>query len=317
MKGTHEFIVINSKTSRRSSIKPSNIEPVEFSLNKEDFGENSEKPEQSGSHSRDDSKPIPSKGSGLGFKKIDRDVKKTHSKLFNRHRAEKHEVKSGIPSSTFFSLLDEPVSDPFENARESKATFGQVRLLNTAMAIMGLFGVGTSVLAYNREFSENLDRIMYTLYFMTMITSILGGVFFYYKTKLILQLHIYKKEVDSKAGILDVFSLRELILEFLFIIQHPSPFLVGFKWWFYSDRVNAMCYYNINDFMILIMFLKVTYNCRLAQFQSDYADNRSSRVCKMFGCKNDDLYVIKCLLKENPFRYIITGLGAGLLILGC
>ena len=36
----------------------------------------------------------------------------------------------------------------------------------------------------------------------------------------------------------------------------------------------------------------------------------------MFGCKNDDVYVIKCLLKENPFRYIITGLGAGLLIFG-
>ena len=36
----------------------------------------------------------------------------------------------------------------------------------------------------------------------------------------------------------------------------------------------------------------------------------------MFGCKNDDLYVIKCLLKENPFRTIITGLLAGLIIFG-
>ena len=129
---------------------------------------------------------------------------------------------------------------------------------------MGLFGVGTSVLAYNREFSENLDRIMYTLYLMTMITSIVNGVFFYYKTKLIVQLHIYKKDVYSDAGILDIFSLKKLILEFLFIIQHPSPFLVGLKWWFYCDIVNNMCYYNVNDFMLLIMAIKVAYNCRLA-----------------------------------------------------
>ena len=127
------------------------------------------------------------------------------------------------------AFLDEPKHDPFENARESKATHGQIRIINTAMSAMGIFGVVMSYVAYDHEFTENFDTIMYTLYFMNMISSILSGVFFYFKTKLTLQLYVYKKQVDPCAGILDIFSLKDLILEFLFIIQHPSQFLVGIK----------------------------------------------------------------------------------------
>lgn len=88
------------------------------------------------------------------------------------------------------------------------------------------------------------------------------------------------------------------------------------KFWSYSPRITNFYFYTLNEFLLLIMAVKLAYIGRLVLFRSNYSDSRSRRVCNMFGCKNDDLYVIKCLLKENPLVYIGMLFIAGLSVFG-
>jgi hypothetical protein len=91
---------------------------------------------------------------------------------------------------------------------------------------------------------------------------------------------------------------------------------VDIKFRYYSSRISNYYYYTLNEWLLLIMAIKLAYMCRLVLFRSEYSDSRTRRVCNMFGCKNDDLYVVKCLLKENPLVYIGMLFIIGLAIFG-
>ena len=54
--------------------------------------------------------------------------------------------------------MKEQRDDPFEKARESKATWGQIVIVNMCMFALGLFNLCTAGLAYNLEFYEEFDR---------------------------------------------------------------------------------------------------------------------------------------------------------------
>ena len=149
---------------------------------------------------------------------------------------------------------------------------------------------------------------------LCMFCSTIECACYYVKLKLRVQLAIYRKEVHCKCQILDLFQLKDIVPEFLFVAMHPSPFLVGMKMWFWNDRIENMVFYHINDLLCIIMSIKWSYITSLIIFRSEYANSRSNRVCNMFGTKCDSLFIIKCLLKENPFRYVFGTLLAGILV---
>jgi hypothetical protein len=115
-------------------------------------------------------------------------------------------------------MLNQECDEPFENARESKATIGQIRIVNTAMFCLGLFGFANALLAYGREYDGVYDVKTYTMLTVTMCCTLINGLFYLYKNQLFLELYIYKKEADSKTRVLDVFPLKCVIAELIFII---------------------------------------------------------------------------------------------------
>jgi hypothetical protein len=76
-------------------------------------------------------------------------------------------------AQTFFSMLNEENLDPFEKSRECKATVGQIRIINSAMFVLGLFSTLMAVIAYTREFEDNNDPWLYSLLTICMISSII------------------------------------------------------------------------------------------------------------------------------------------------
>ena len=86
-------------------------------------------------------------------------------------------------------------------------------------------------------------------------------------------------------------------------------------WVYNSIQVNYY-YYNYNDFLMIIMSLKWAYIASLVIFQTEFGSDRSNRVCNMFGAKADTLFIIKCLLKQNPLRYLIGSFIGAIAVFG-
>lgn len=179
-----------------------------------------------------------------------------HAKLFkkndpNKSIANKKYKRNGLScgKTTLFELIKQDISEPFEKARESKATIGQISIINNSMIILTLFSVLIGSLAYIKEFDEKFDNILYVLLSMNMVVSIISAVFLYIKLKYTLQLYIYRKQAHANSSILQVFKFwQEIVPQFIFILLHPSPFLVGRRVWVYINSINNMYYYHINDF---------------------------------------------------------------------
>ena len=60
-----------------------------------------------------------------------------HKKLFARESGKKSDKKPDTPKSTLFEKFREDCSDPFESAKESGLTCGQIKLINFANYSLG------------------------------------------------------------------------------------------------------------------------------------------------------------------------------------
>jgi hypothetical protein len=65
------------------------------------------------------------------------DFRDQHKKLFTRESNREKEKKPASAKSTLFEKFREDYSDPFESAKESGATVGQIKLLNFSMFALG------------------------------------------------------------------------------------------------------------------------------------------------------------------------------------
>jgi hypothetical protein len=148
------------------------------------------------------------------MKTHDHNLRQSHGKLFNR--VEVREKKRKGPE-TFFDLFKEDLSDPLEKALESKATWGQMLIINKCMFALGLFGLAISSVSYQLEFYEEYDGdssvILSTLLWLSMATAITEAIFLIFKLKLNVKLHVYRKEAREGDGIFDIHSMWEVLPE--------------------------------------------------------------------------------------------------------
>lgn len=121
----------------------------------------------------------------MSIARSDTEFKKTHEKLFNREiNVKKKSIKTDISKMSLFEKFREDYSDPFEKARESKATQGQIQIINMAMFACGLFGLLLSISAYSYEYYEDYNMRLYVILCMIMFSSIFEVVFHLVKLNL-------------------------------------------------------------------------------------------------------------------------------------
>ena len=57
----------------------------------------------------------------------DENLRETHQKLFKRNTTKSNQVKpKNIEKKTLFAMMQEDITDPFEDAKETKLVFGQI-----------------------------------------------------------------------------------------------------------------------------------------------------------------------------------------------
>ena len=133
---------------------------------------------------------------GLGKKQKDSlsEFNEKHKKLFDRNIKFSTRKKSSTDANAFqkktniFEALRKDYSDPFERAKESSATLGQISVVNTCMFSLGLFSVLLSVLCYSFEYDEVYDRRLYTMLSLCMFCSIIEVALYFLKLRLNVEL---------------------------------------------------------------------------------------------------------------------------------
>ena len=117
-----------------------------------------------------------------------------HKKLFDRNikfstrKKNSSDLGALKQKKTIFEALRKDFSDPFEKARESSATLGQIRVVNTCMFSLGLFSVLLSILCYSFEYQEMYDRRLYTMLSMCMFCSSIEVALYFVKLRLNVEL---------------------------------------------------------------------------------------------------------------------------------
>ena len=170
--------------------------------------------------------------------------------------------------------------------------------------------------SYQLEYDEDFGAPLTAILTICMMVSIMEIGCFVAKLKLEVKLQIYRKRAHADSKILNLFKLADLIPEILFIAIHPSPFLVGIKVWGYEPSIHNYFYYHVNDFLTIIMSLKWVYITTLLACQTEFATARCNRVCHMFGAECDTVFIIKCLLKQSPFKYVFCCFVMGISVCG-
>ncbi len=96
---------------------------------------------------------------------------------------------------------------------------------------------------------------------------------------------------------------------------HPSPFTYGSTFEFDSNGKKA--YYHVNDILTLFLLLRLIYICRTLLMNTQFYTNRAERVCNMYGCNANLLFIIKCIMKTYPYTMIFISLGISIVYFGC
>ena len=84
------------------------------------------------------------------------------------------------------------------------------------------------------------------------------------------------------------------------------------KIWVYDPNFRNYYFYHYNDILSLCMQLKLIYLLSYIFSKSDFGSQRAYRVCNMFGKKLTNRFVLKCLLKDQPFKSMMVALFGGI-----
>jgi hypothetical protein len=108
-----------------------------------------------------------------------------------------------------------------------------------------------------------------------------------------------------------------MMLEILVIAVSPTPWTIGLR--FYIENpldASTPAYYHVNEILILINLLRVLLILRMALMNTYWYSNRTQRVCLLYACESNYLFVIKCIMKTKPYFLIISSMIASIFFFG-
>ena len=126
----------------------------------------------------------------------------------------------------------------------------------------------------------------------------------------------FRLEIRETQNFLSRKMLWVLIYQSALFGVTPLPFLSDSKICVISSMVGKQYCYRYNDFFHILQFAKISFFLKAITSLSHYASSSAYRICSIFNTQNNDMFVIKCLMKDRPFRLIFTLLVIGTAVFG-
>lgn len=194
----------------------------------------------------------------------------------------------------------------------SNFAFCQTKISDFLKFYFAIIGVGSSIIASEINFFQNEDNSNkdWVIYMMTianvsslfLMCSIVASGYLHIewlKTKLI---------VTPIDNLYNTGMYKWMIIEVLLCAVMNYPSLYGVD---YTETAipTAGTPYVLNDFMLCLMiFIRLPYLLRLILMLSDYQQPRAQRVCSIYGCDANNLFSLKCVMKESSHKVVFFAL---------
>ena len=103
---------------------------------------------------------------------------------------------------------------------------------------------------------------------------------------------------------------KTMIIEILLCCVMNYPSLYGE---YYTENAikssESNIHYVLNDFLLCLMvFIRLPYIIRVILILTDFKEPRAQRVCNIYGCDANNLFALKCIMKETSHKIVFMAL---------
>ena len=99
-------------------------------------------------------------------------------------------------------------------------------------------------------------------------------------------------------------KILNILIEWAILILQPYPFFINFTITVSNSYHAYDVEYYVNDFLSILSFGRIYILLRTFLLLTPYMNNRANRLCKMYGCRADFSYSLKCMFKDHPLKLI-------------
>jgi hypothetical protein len=124
------------------------------------------------------------------------------------------------------------------------------------------------------------------------------------RTITMLRLEKEQKLIFEKATLKTSKKMLYILLEWVILLLQPYPFLIDFTFITQNSYQNHQLEYPLNDLLAILSFGRIYILFRSALLMTPYMNGRANRLCKMYGCRADFSYSLKCMFKDHPLKLI-------------
>ena len=96
----------------------------------------------------------------------------------------------------------------------------------------------------------------------------------------------------------------------------PYPNISTGRIYFSSPLFDEEAYYHASEIICLVMLIRVVFIIRGIFIQSQWFKNRTQRVCHLYACEANYMFVVKSLMRTEPYTLIFTAMAGLILVFG-
>ncbi|KRX03311.1 hypothetical protein PPERSA_05669 [Pseudocohnilembus persalinus] len=202
--------------------------------------------------------------------------------------------------------IDKPlIKKVFEDSNLTNLQFSRIKIFEYSSSTLATMGVLLSAISFELETNQSHENISKPILWVIFISCILNALTTVVRYQSILDYQKSRKEVSQRSTLLNTGQIYHLILEFILVIIHPSPFLIGQKFTFVNSWAGPITqqqvHYFYNEILSLLGICKLFIVVRTLLLSTKWFSNSSNRVCNMYGKKPNVLFVFKALMQSNPY----------------
>lgn len=126
-------------------------------------------------------------------------------------------------------------------------------------------------------------------------------------------LRLNRKEHNSFFTLKNMISLS---ISTILILICPMPFLNDKLHSSVNSATGKTIDYQYNDYLHILQFYKLYFIIKAFSANTRFASSSSHRACQVYGFKNTNTFVIKCMMSKQPIKFILFMFIFGMVFFG-
>lgn len=209
-----------------------------------------------------------------------------------------------------------------ENIRISSSIFHRVKTAETACALLALFSFGCFAISTDLQYTSSLFNAKKLPCRVALLLGTLATVLLTVAVVWRNWLEFRWERARCLFSVHDNFLVTgkwtQILVEMGIIWPHPMLWLQGIDT-DHEVQVNTsalhfspmLITYSINSILSVWSLLRVYYLLRLLFIHTLYSSSRAQRVCRMNGGSAGQTFILRCLVKKNPYALVLCFLAFG------